>query len=200
VGDRPVLLGRQIKNILPQSFIKAPSARQTCGGGEHNPVTISALNSARHVWINLPEDIDSIQAAGEGITLWRPGITKEQKAQAETGKSIIIERTNSNIPHQAIQDEVWRYKEPTDKKDDVAKALMVDYHTAPEGKELRGRFGRTAAGVYDFKTNVFRFDDLEHDPAAAQTACDFLTHFHSDHANAGALERMYQKGLESTVR
>jgi hypothetical protein len=154
---------------------------------EHDPVTISALYSPRNVRIHLPEDIASIRVADEGVTLWRRGITDAEKALAETGRNIIIKRSNGTIPHQVIQDKVWKNKQaPSYVKDETAKTVKVDYHTSPEGEGLRGRYDGTAAVIYDSPINTFRFDGLDRDPAAdAQAVYDFLTHFHSDHANAG---------------
>jgi hypothetical protein len=99
-----------------------------------------------------------------------------------------------------IQNAAWTNKVPSYTFNEAANTITVDFHTSPEGQRLTGRYGSTAAVVFDHNTGEFRFDGLQADTAARTKALfDFITHFHNDHIDYRTLERVLRDGLNSSV-
>jgi hypothetical protein len=164
-------------------------------------IRIEALDSAQYVRVYADDkNIEKLTVAEGGVTMYRQGISGKDRELAEANAEILRQMVKSGAPHQVMQEVVWRNHVPTFTLNKEAKTVTIDYHTSPEGKELRGRYGDDAAVIYNRQTETFRFDGLEHDPGVRVRALyDFITHLHGDHANYGALEEMYRNGLTSTV-
>jgi len=164
-------------------------------------IHISGYGSAQYVRMNLDSRVARVTVSGiEGIVLAREKMSPADSDLVKANVSLITDMLKNGASHQTAQNAAWLNKVPSYSFDRSTNTITIDYNTSPEGQRLIGRYGNTAAVIFDHSTGEFRFDGLKADTSTrTKVLYDFITHFHSDHIDYRALERILRDGLNSSV-
>jgi len=164
-------------------------------------IRISGYGSPQYVRMHLDNRVARVTVMEtEGVVLAREKMSDTDIALVKANTRLVTEMIRNRVPHQAIQNAVWTNKEPSYSFNEATNTITVDFNTSPPERHLTGRYGGTAAVIFDHNTGEFRFDGLRADTSARTKALyDFITHFHSDHIDYRMLERILQNGLNSSL-
>lgn len=164
-------------------------------------IRINGYGSAQYIKVNLDNNIARVTVEGtEGIVLARENMNAADTDLIRDNVRLITDMLRNGASHQSAQNASWLNKAPSVVIDENAKTVTIDYHTSPEGKQLTGSYGDTAAVIFDHAAGTYRFDGMQMRPTTqAKALYDFITHFHGDHIDYRTLERALQDGLAGQV-
>jgi hypothetical protein len=163
-------------------------------------VRFNAFNSYQYVQFFFTGDsgIREITVLGEGLGLFRDGITAAESALVRNSIKTILALEARNLAHSAIQEYIWKTLPPLDTDKNGVRTIDFQTTSAP-ARQVHTQFGGNATVDYRRNRRLFmRLDGvLNGTEEFSPDITELVSHFHNDHISYAALENLLDAFAEN---